>query len=195
MGDFFDRFSRIPLSQKILLLVLILAAIFVGFYMSLFSPLDEEIAQKQERAAELAVERSRVQDLQSAVEQLTQQLAEEGDVSGNILQELPSDEYYSQLLAVIEDTAKEVPPSDHGALVLNNVRRDPNQPGPNYTRMPIRLSLTGTYEQVIDFTWRLANLSRIIHVRSVNLRVGTAPPVGPPVLNVSLNIEAFFRPA
>ena len=63
MGDFFDKFSKVPLSQKILLLLLVMAAIGIVFYMFFFSTVEQSIVDARERQQQLSAEQARLQGL------------------------------------------------------------------------------------------------------------------------------------
>jgi len=198
MGDFFDRFSKIPLSQKVLLLFLVLAAIFVAFYMFVLNPLVAEIETQKTVRANMTTDQSRIRSLQHDRDELQEavEILRENTRDPEALGLLPASDQIAQLYRQLEDTAKEVPPSPVGPLVIHDVERNVYVPGPDYTRIPLSLSMTGTYDQALDFCWRLANMGRIVHVRSIDLTEagGGGAGIGPPQLRIALNIEAFFRP-
>ena len=198
MGAFFDRFSKIPLSQKILLLFLVLASIFVAFYMFVYNPLVGEIEAKRADQARMTAEQGRVRDLRRERDDLQDavELMRESNRDPAALGLLPTTDNIAQLYRQLEDTAREVPPSHIGPLIIHDVERNVYVEGPDYVRIPMSLSMSGTYDQALDFCWRLANMSRIVHVRSVNLDVDATSNtvVGAPQLRIALNIEAFFRP-
>lgn len=194
MGDFFDKFSKIPLSQKILLLLLVLAAVFVGFYMFLYSGLEEQIEGLQQQEAQL---RQNVARLQGLIEQKTRlegQVDERRSEAETTVVTLPDRDDIATLYAQLEDIAEEVQDSRFGPLEISSVNRDPYRPGPDYTRIPISLAMSGTYDQALEYCWRLATLDRIIHVRAITMRGASRAGPGAPTLAITLNIEAFYRP-
>lgn len=196
MSDFFDRFSKVPLSQKVLLLLLIMAAIFLAFLMLAFNDIEKQILEKREEQEQLSTEQARLQGLRDQVATLEAEVDEEMRRREGYTVDLPVSADISDLLAEVHETAQDIPTSARGAkLEISQVRIHPHLRGADYTRIPVDLRLSGTFDQVLDFCWALARMSRIVHVRSLSLRAGDGRHgAGPPSLNVNMTIEAFFRP-
>ena len=112
--------------------------------------------------------------------------------------DLPVSDDIPNLLDELHETAQDIATSSRGSkLEIIEVRPRPHVQGSDYTRIPLELRLTGTYDQVLDFCWALARMSRIVHVRDIDMRLASAAQrnsPGAPVLRVDLDIEAFFRP-
>ncbi len=194
MGDFFDKFSKVPLSQKVLLLLLVLAAVGIAFYMFVYSSLEEELANLQEQEAAVRQQVSRRKGLEDQRDAAQASLAEL-EASPQEQVTLPGSDDIALLYKLLEDVVKDVQDSPLGPLELATVSRSPYLQGPDYTRIPINLSMRGTYDQILEYCWRLATLDRIIHVRSVSLSgAGGSRGTGAPMLSIALSIEAFFRP-
>lgn len=194
MGDFFDKFSKVPLSQKILLLLLVLAAVFLGFYMFLYSGLEEQIDGLQQQEASLRQNVARLQGLLDDKTRLEGEVVQARSAEGTTVVNLPERDDIAMLYKQLEDIAEEVQDSRFGPLEIRTVTREPYRPGPDYTRIPIAMGMSGTYDQALEYCWRLATLDRIIHVRAISLTGGGRGGPGAPVLGISLSIEAFFRP-
>jgi type IV pilus assembly protein PilO len=198
MSDFFDRFSKVPTSQKVLLLLLITAALFILFYMLVYSDLEQRIVQARNQQQELSREQARLADLQEQVRGLERRIAGEQELrqGSDLTLNLPPSDDFAALLDELTETARLIPTSERGTLFeIREVRPRQPVPGAEYTRIPVELSLSGTYDQALEFCWRLARMSRIVHVRELDMSVqGNRHQPGPPLLRVTLNIEAFFRP-
>ena len=194
MGDFFDKFSKVPLSQKILLLLLVLAAVFVGFYMFLYSGLEDQIEDLQTQEATLRQNVARLQGLIDDKTRLEGEVEEASSSAGTTVVNLPERDDIAMLYKQLEDIAEEVQDSRYGPLEIRTVNREPYRRGADYTRIPIAMMMSGTYDQALEYCWRLATLDRIIHVRAINLSGAGRSGPGAPVLSITLNIEAFFRP-
>lgn len=195
MGDFFDKFSKVPLSQKVLLLLLVLVAIGVGFYMLVFSSLEEELSGLMNRQVELT---ERVAEVNGLMEQkverqgvLSERTAEDSVTDLN----LPSRPAVADFYRLLEDIAAEVQDERLGRLRIQSVVREPTQQAHGAHRIPINLRMVGTYPQAVEYMWRLATLDRIVHVRSVTLsRAPDAPTIRNPALHIDLRIEAYYQP-
>ena len=194
MGDFFDKFSKVPLSQKILLLLLVLAAVFLGFYMFLYSGLEEQIDGLQQQEASLRQNVARLQGLLDDKTRLEGEVVQARSAEGTTVVNLPERDDIAMLYKQLEDIAEEVQDSRFGPLEVQTVNRDPYRQGPDYTRIPISMRISGTYDQALEYCWRLATLDRIIHVRAITMSGPGRSGPGAPVLTINLSIEAFFRP-
>lgn len=197
MNDFFDAFSKVPLSQKLLLLLLIMAAIFIGFYMFFFNTIEQKIVEEQEIQRELRAQQARRQQLDGEKARLEDLLDQEMRRRENLSfdQLLPPSPNLPGLIDTIESLAEHIEPSSHGTnLEILEVRPRPHVRGASYTRIPLELRMLGTYDQLLDFCWQVAQMDRIVHITSTSLSTRSTPRLGEaPVLRISIEIEAFFR--
>jgi type IV pilus assembly protein PilO len=198
MSDFFDRFSKVPTSQKVLLLLLVVAALFIVFYMFFYNDLEQRIVEAREQQEQLSSEQARLAGLQERVRDLELRVADElrAREDQSFSEDLPVSDDIPNLLDELHQTASIIATSERGTrLEIREVRPRPQVPEAEYTRIPVELNLTGTFDQVLAFCWELARMSRIVHVRSVDMTLsGNRQAPGPPVLRVNLALEAFFRP-
>lgn len=199
MGEFFDKFSRVPISQKLLLLLLLMAGVFFAFYMLIYSPLEEEIKGLRDTQTGLEREEQQFERYQARVRDLEELVREESVRRERFQMDLPTRARIPELLDELYQLAQTVELSSQGTeFEIRNVRPSGTQRATNYTRIPLSLQLTGTYEQVLEYSWKLATeMERIVHILSINLSVlgsGGRNDNLVPLLNVSMSIESFFRP-
>lgn len=110
---------------------------------------------------------------------------------------MPVNEDIPQLLDEVQTCANDVPTSAVGSkLTIENVSRSGAIQDSDYTRISIELHIYGTYDQLIEFCWSLARMNRIVHVVDVQMspRHGVSQSGEAPLLDISLYIEAFYRP-
>jgi Tfp pilus assembly protein PilO len=193
MGDFFDKFSKVPFSQKILLLFLVLGAIFLGFYMFLFKTVQEDTIRKLSEQNELMADQAGLVTLREQVTALETAVDEASNRVGEFSFDLPNDDHIPALLDEIHATAAEIE-----MLEIINVRRHPYVSASDYTIIPIELGITATYNQLIEFCWALARMTRIVHVKEVIMgptssTQSDAVPGAAPTLSITLRMQAFFR--
>jgi Tfp pilus assembly protein PilO len=195
MGEFFEKFDRIPMSQKILLMLLVFAAFGVAFYMFAYSPLENETLTSKLEIEEQSRRLSQHRGLEETRNDLRMRVEESGLISNRTVS-LPETPQIAELYRIIEETVSEVSESPNGPLEIYDFHRDPFQEAIDYRRIPLQLTMAGTYDQALEFSWRLAGMSRIVHVRAVDLAIsdGSRGVPGSPQLNIIMNVEAFYRP-
>ena len=197
MNDFFDAFSKVPLSQKLLLLLLVMAAIFIGFYMFFFNAVEREITEQQSAQHDLSSQQSTRQRLEGEKARLDEQLRQEARRRENqsFDQLLPPRPELPALIDQIESLVEDVEPSQRGTnLEILSVRPLPHVRAASFTRIPLELRLIGTFDQLLDFSWQLVRMDRIVHITAVSASVRSAGgPDGPPLLRINLEVESFYR--
>ncbi|MBN1944130.1 MAG: type 4a pilus biogenesis protein PilO [Bradymonadales bacterium] len=198
MGDFFDKFSNIPWTQKLFLLLLVLAALFIGFYTLFYNKIEEEIISRRQEQVDLSAAQARLVTLRERARQLEEDVRVEQARRTSLQVNLPTSDMIPALLEQLHETASQIPTSPGGSdLEITQVARRPYVQGPDYTRVPVELTLRATYDQLSDFCWALTRMPRLVHVKSATMRVGggaQASYPNSPVLDIGLGIEAFFRP-
>ena len=199
MGEFFDKFSRVPISQKLLLLMLLMAGVFFAFYMLVYSPLEEEIGELRDTQTSLEREEAQFEAYQARLRDLEELVREESERRERFQMDLPTRARIPELLDELYHLASGVETSSRGTeFEIRNVRPAGTQRATNYTRIPLSLRVTGTYEQVLAYCWKLATeMERIVHILSISISLsgsGGRSDNQVPLLNVSMEIESFFRP-
>jgi len=113
--------------------------------------LDAQLQEKSEIAQNLNERRREMDVLQQKLDEALSELPEEADVDG--------------LLASLNDVGRK------SGLEIASVEPTPEQPAQIYVKIPIRMSVTGNYNEVALFLQEVANMRRIVNVN--NIRLGT----------------------
>ncbi len=113
--------------------------------------LDAQLQEKSEIAQNLNERRREMDVLQQKLDEALSELPEEADVDG--------------LLASLNDVGRK------SGLEIASVEPTPEQPAQIYVKIPIRMSVTGNYNEVALFLQEVANMRRIVNVN--NLRLGS----------------------
>jgi type IV pilus assembly protein PilO len=127
--------------------------------------LDIQFAEKRDIAQNLN-ERRREMDV------LEQKLAE-------ALTELPEKKDVEELLAQLNDIGKK------SGLEISSVQPGPESPASFYSRIPIKMQVTGNYLEIAMFMQEVANMRRIVNV--TNIRMGS-----PAVKNEKVMLKSEF---
>jgi type IV pilus assembly protein PilO len=212
MGDFLEQFDKVPASQKVLLLLLLAAGIFVAFYLLLYSPAEDQIREQQERVDSLTQQRAELQTSQGALEQVRADITELCQRQGSFMEKLPPRAEVPGLLQAIQQQARV------SQLSIERFTREDDVPMPNYTQIPVSMEVVGTYDKIADFFYYVGRLERIVNVSDITISMprggsgwssygdrnlvhasaamrGGRAPVGPPTLNVTFQISTYFADA
>ncbi len=111
--------------------------------------LDRQLAEKQEIAQNLN-ERRREMDI------LEQRLAE-------ALTELPEKKEIDELLAQLNDVGKKA------GLEISRVEPGAEAPATFFSKIPIRMAVSGNYHEIAMFLQEIANMRRIVNVNNIRL--------------------------
>jgi type IV pilus assembly protein PilO len=151
--------------RNILILgILVLILLAVGYYFLLFSPLRQEYltayeqrTQKEQQKAQLEQKVAQLENVRRNAPDIERQILE-------ISKRIPEQDEIPTLVVQIEEIA-------HGTGVTQ-FSIEPGAPeappgGGDFSRIPITMTFTGTYEDMQDFLLRLRNLARLVTVNEV----------------------------
>lgn len=210
MGEFLEQLDKVPNSQKVLLLLLMVAGVFVGFYLLVYSPLVEEIQAAEGRTQELNRTRAELLANSDDVERIRADISELCQRQESFMERLPPRAEIPSLLQSIHQQAQFV------GLSIERFERRDDVPGVSYTRIPVSMDVKGTYDQVSDFFYFIGRQQRIVNVSNISLSyVEAANPwrttardnrqlpefmrrravQGPPVLTVRCEISTYYADA
>lgn len=183
MNDFIDKFSKVPLSQRILILIVLLAVIGVLFYMLLFQSVEDEIVNEKGQTAQLVEQESKLRVLIDQRQKNKDEIEELEAQQRKNLEKLPKQADIPQVLGDIYKHCK-----------LNKIqilRFEPldEEPEEYYVRIPIEIELLGTYGQVTDFFYAVERMERIVNIENISLKKNMQ---NPGLLNV-LCVATTFR--
>ena len=132
--------------------------------------LDQQLQEKSEIAQNLNERRREMDVLQQKLDEALSELPEDADVDG--------------LLAQLNDVGRK------SGLEIATVEPTAEQPAQIYVKIPIRMSVTGNYNEVALFLQEVANMRRIVNVNNIRL---SAPQVRNEkvVLNADFIATAF----
>ncbi|MBA2662817.1 MAG: type 4a pilus biogenesis protein PilO [Bradymonadaceae bacterium] len=163
MNDFIDKFNSFPLGQKVLFLVLIMVGIFIGFWMGIHKPMEEEIQQADQEIVRLQQEKARLEQLRRNREQVVQRLE---DLQRQLLvarEKLPANAEIPSLLQRIHNQGKTA------GLEINKFKRNSDIVREHFIEIPVEMELVGTYDELANFFFYIGRMTRIVDVSDVTL--------------------------
>ncbi len=179
MDEIVARVSKVPLPQRILVLVLVVVMLVLINYIALISPKEQEIKRIQtsinqlendlvrKRAIARNLSRYRIE-----VERLKQRLNE-------ALTLLPNEAEIPELL---QKVAALVEQSD---CQMGKFEPKPEVDVQFYARIPVRMQISGNYHSIAVFFDKVSKLARIVNVTDITLSK-------PKIENQKVMLEAEF---
>lgn len=179
MDEIVARVSKVPLPQRILVLVVVVVLLVLTNYLVWISPKEADIARVQADVNRLENELVRKRTIarnlsryRIEVERLKQRLNEALTLLPNEA-EIP--ELLQKVAALVEQSDCEM------------VKFEPN-PEVNvgfYARIPVNMEITGNYHSIAVFFDKVSKLARIVNVTDIEL-------TNPKILNQKVVLEAKF---
>jgi type IV pilus assembly protein PilO len=190
MGELLEKFSGIPAAQKFLILLLVMGLVGGAWYSLSIMDLDEQLESArrdtQKLNNDLTAENAKVANLrkfEEEVETLKKQREEMTD-------KLPADEEIASLLQKIHSQGKIV------GLEINRFERDAPKVAELFVRIPVKMTLSGTFHQIATFFYYVGKLTRIVNVEDINLTIDRQDPKAAASLQATCTATTFmYRPA
>jgi type IV pilus assembly protein PilO len=157
------RISKVPLPQRLLVLVVVVAVLVFLNWVTFISPKEEEIARHQNKISkldqDLVQKRVIARNLaryRVEVERLKQRLNE-------ALTLLPNDAEIPELLqkiaALVEQSDCEMATFEPQSEAVQNF----------YARIPVKMKISGNYHSIAVFFDKVSKLARIVNVTDIKL--------------------------
>ncbi|MES2642556.1 MAG: type 4a pilus biogenesis protein PilO [Myxococcota bacterium] len=163
MSQLLDRYTRLPRSQRLLLVGLGYLVICVVFFFSLVSPTWAEIDSARAVQAELTTKRNQVRtraenraSFEAELEGLASQLKK-------ALKELPDDREIPVLLSEIDGHARK------SGLDVRRFQPLPEVLHEYFAEVPVQLVMDGSFHEIGIFFDRVRKMSRIVSVQDIEM--------------------------
>ncbi|MCB0271599.1 MAG: type 4a pilus biogenesis protein PilO [Bdellovibrionales bacterium] len=162
MDQFFDKYSKIPLSLRWLIIVAIPIVIFFVLYFFVYDPKVKELVKKKE--ASKALEKTYVEN--AAIRDNLPKFQEEVNILNQQLERavtlLPNDanvhNLYKQLFVEAEKANIDLLSFKPGNLSRKDF----------YSELVLDVRLRGSYHRIAEFIDRVGKLDRIVNVNNIN---------------------------
>jgi type IV pilus assembly protein PilO len=158
--------TKLPVLAKVgvgaLFVVLIAVAYFVVFYGDLASSITAEKSKEEKLRAELSTARQAEFSYQKDLAELSDRQQRQRE----LVKILPTETEYPAFLSAVQNVA------NVSGIALTAWSPLPEEPDQFYSRVPMRVSLTGRYHQIAKFFHGVGQLDRVINMENISL---TAP--------------------
>lgn len=149
--------------QLVVAILLALAILVLGYFL-LFRGQMEEYQTAQAKEETLRTEFSNKSRQVAGLENLKEELRLIEESTNVLLKQLPTDAQIPSLIQEMHQAAAK------NSLTMNNVNPQPAVNDGQIQRLPFAISLTGTHEQIINFTRDIGRMSRIVTLSDLSLR-------------------------
>ena len=182
MGNLFDRIALAPLVAKIGVLLGVLALLAGGYWYLFYSDLLEEKEQLQQEAEKLNREKKEYEKRKAEYLAFRNEVNALLEEQKELLRVLPKNDDIEQF---IENVQAQIELS--GLSKVSSVR-EAAQPVEMYVKIPIRMSLLGTYHQINRFFKNVGDLKRIVNIE--DLQLAPSSETGAPANSLKANFVA-----
>ena len=181
MNELIDRFNAVPLTNKIIVLFLVMILLAAGYVIGLHLPMNEEIADLQTQAVELAQEQRDLQDVHEQQAQVERKIEELQDELLRAEDKLPDTAEIPGLLERIYRDA------EMQGLTIETFQRheERDAEGADYVEIPVEMELVGSFDEIANFFAEVGQRGRIINIEDIELNRQSSDLSPDGTLNVS----------
>lgn len=179
-----ENVLKLPLYQRVLILLAMVAVIVAGYVYLLQLPAQEELASQETKNSKLLI---KLQENRRIANNLPRFKAEYEAMQVQLelaLNELPNESEIPSLLSSIAGLAR-----DNGLEVIE-FKPNKEQPKGFYAKVPVSLKLSGSYHEMALFCEAISLLDRIVNVENINLGKAKTKD-GQTILTISANAITY----
>jgi type IV pilus assembly protein PilO len=158
-----DSILKLPTPKKALILVGILGVITALYFHSFFSPQQEELKVLKGDLNKLVKELNESKAVTRDLQKFKEQIAKLNEELRNALTQLPNEKEIPEILKNITSLGKE------SNLEFTLFRPKAEEPQQFYAKVPIELTVLGSYHNTGIFFDKVSKLPRIINVVDFNM--------------------------
>lgn len=177
------------MNRRFVALIALAALVIVGaWYLLLYRPAGDELAEVETRVATAEATRDQLQISKANIESLKEQRPRLQSEIEQLRAAVPDRSGVADILLLVDEAAR-----DAGLTFVNYTSSDPvGEDEFGLSGIAIQINGDGGYFQVLDFINRLGRFERVLVIDSVALSGNQDDDdLGPPNIEVSLGVTAF----
>ena len=163
MSELFDKFLATPTSTKVALLILLLGFVAGGWWVLFYDDLLTSLESERRRTPQLNRTLSEEQEIEKNLVRFQDEITRLQRARDKMRDRLPENAEVAALLQQIHSQAKVV------GLEIQRFERAPNEAAELYAKIPVTMTLKGSFHQVATFFYYLGQLTRIVNVENISL--------------------------
>lgn len=158
-----DSIMKLPLSKKVLILIVVLLVISGIYFYLFFIPYRDELNFRREELTKLLKELNESKSITRDLEKFKNEVKKLNEELEKVLTQLPNEKEIPELLKSISSLGKE------SNLEFTLFKPKPEEPQQFYAKVPIELVALGNYHDIGIFFDKVSKLPRIINVVDFNM--------------------------
>jgi type IV pilus assembly protein PilO len=159
--------AALPVPTQIAVVLGIVVAALISYYLAFFSPLAAEIATEHSRRAGLDTDLLRARADERTYNNDLRELTNRRDHAAELLRVLPDNADMPGFMRNINTLA------ESSGLTIGLIQPIEEQVEQHYVRVPVRLEVTGTYLALARFFRAVSQLPRVINMENISLETPT----------------------
>lgn len=166
----FARIGKLTKIQRLLICVLTFALLGGGYYYFLLAPKYEALTAA---SAELKTQEAKLQTFKIKARSLAKfekKMAEAQEKFNIAMKALPDKKELPSLLTGVSKAGQ------RAGLTFSLFQPDPVVNKEFYKEIPLSMVVTGRYQQMADFFYRVAHMNRIVNIKDVEISTDPATP-------------------
>jgi type IV pilus assembly protein PilO len=188
MQNFFDRIAAMQMSLKLGIVGGLIALLVGGYYYFFYSDMQDEVAQLTKDHERLTREKKDYEKRKQEYLAFRNEVNALLDEQKELLRVLPKTDDIEQF---IENVQAQI---ELSGLTKVTSTREPAVPVEMYVKIPVKMSLTGTYHQINHFFKNVGDLKRIVNIENLSLEpVSSSVPMDQPNLLKADFIATTFQ--
>lgn len=186
--NFLDKLNRVPVWQKLIVLVVLAVVIVGSFHFGQWKPLEVQLETLENEYLSLErqyKDQKAIADDLATFQENIRKLEEDLRIA---LTQLPREKEIPSLLRDIYLLGRK------SGVEFKSFQPQPEQAKKLYAEVPIKLVISGTYHEIAVFFDRIGKLSRIINISDIDLGGALVPKEGDadPTLTVNCTATTFM---
>ena len=158
-----ESLLKLPTAKKVLILGVILCAVAGLYFFLFFTPRNDELQVQKEELAKQVKELNETKRITQDLERFKKQIARLDEELKSALTQLPNEKEIPEILKNISSLGRE------SNLEFTLFRPKAEEPQQFYAKVPIELTMLGSYHNTGAFFDKVGKLSRIINVVDFNM--------------------------
>jgi type IV pilus assembly protein PilO len=161
MNELAAKFAKIPLAQKLALLVILLGGIGVAYYFLVYDDQMERKQKLQDQLKVINVEKEKLKVIAKEKIKYEKRLEDLEDKRKKALALLPEDAQFEELTVELNRRARQA------QIRITKIDQLPEVPSGYFARVPAQISLEGTFHQLVIFFNLVSEMKRIVNIQDV----------------------------
>lgn len=165
MQPLFEQLGRLSKLQRVLIVIVVFSLLIGGFVFLSIKPQYEQISAVNKKISDTDKELVTAKQKASQLEALKQEWAKKEVEFQKVMAALPDKQEIPTLLGDISASGRNT------GLIFNRFAPQAEVFKDFYAEIPVAISISGTYDRLNLFFNRVAEMSRVVNIRNMNMQL------------------------